>query len=578
MSSKANNVKTEESAEYPSPFRNGKTLKRTPPGTKYPAPAPPAPAPLLQPSVNTEHALPAPLVNSEIVTHTTPQNPEPKVSTSIKENSVKEKLKKFMYAPTTSKSSASPLLREKKLYNPKRQASVSPDTENPHVKKQIIESNENENLHQSTEISVKSKDPNPPPPKSNSPTPKSKAPSATNSDHENTCEFCEIESNSHQAARNVIKQLKCEETMKEEECMNMRKTIEKLTIELENCKTVIAKRDEEILVLRQIIDGKQQELENTRTTAKGNEGENVNLQKKILEASDENKKLLEVIDGQVQEMQNVRTSAKFYEGENANLHKKLLDASAENKSQKEQINNLRGVIAENEEEKIQMLQKLDKKVEINEMTENIEILSEKTPNKVPTIAILTTSMGRGLDVGLKKAGFDVQLHMYEGAKIETLNNKALEIFKDDYKPEKIIIYGGGNDARWRSAPEIMKEYKNFIKTLQALCPKSKILIMQIPPRNHHGKNPGSWNRIRIINDSLKIHVRDVYMSQVKETLHESHRIEIINPMPDESEYFRTNDGIHFDTNGVKFTVDNLIRICNLCPNFCESPAVQITAL
>ena len=525
-------INNDKSEECPSPFRSGKTLRRTPPGMKYPAPAPPARVPAPLETVNTASAPPAPApLDDETVT---PQNTRPDV-TAKKEISVnvKEKLRKYMHPSSTIKSAASPSLKNKKLYNPKRQASVSPESENPHVKKHrdqtppgLKATPRPESIAPSPLESKTSKPPESPPKPPESPS-KPKA----NEESDNKCEYCEVESKDHEA---------------------MKTNIENLTMELENVK--------------QILDKQKQEIENYRS-----------------ESTKDKEKIWEL----KKELENNRTSARFYEGENANLHKKLLDVSAENKSQKEQIHNLKGVITENEAEKFKMIQKLNEKEEIKNVTmkENVEPLEEKSPDKVaevnprvPKIAILTTSMGRGLDIGLQNAGFDVELHMYEGAKIETLNNKALEIFKDNYKPEKIIIYGGGNDARWRSAPEVMKEYKNFIKTLQALCPNSKILIMQIPPRNHHGKNPRSWNRIRIINDSLKIHVRDLYMSQVKETLHESHRIEIINPMPAESKYFRTNDGIHFETNGVEFTVENLIRICNLCPNFRESPAVQITAL
>ena len=91
------------------------------------------------------------------------------------------------------------------------------------------------------------------------------------------------------------------------------------------------------------------------------------------------------------------------------------------------------------------------------------------------------------------------------------------------------MYGGGNDSKYRQATQVMKDYRILLKTISSLCPTAKVIIMQIPPRNHHGKNPGSQFRINIVNKSLHMHVRDHYMSKTPATLHESHQMEMINP-------------------------------------------------
>ena len=64
---------------------------------------------------------------------------------------------------------------------------------------------------------------------------------------------------------------------------------------------------------------------------------------------------------------------------------------------------------------------------------------------------------------------------------------------------------------------------------------------------------------------------EIIMSKTPATLHESHQMEMINPMPSDSHYFRYKDGTHFEDHGIEFTVKNLAKVLKLCPNFREAP-------
>ena len=175
----------------------------------------------------------------------------------------------------------------------------------------------------------------------------------------------------------------------------------------------------------------------------------------------------------------------------------------------------------------------------------------------PEVATLTNSMGRGIDTELRKAEVTADGHVFPGATIADLADKAALIFTPYYQPKKILVQVGGIDALRYRAPRVTKEYKRLVGLLRALCPQAELVLSQLTYKDYWGKNqervieginrktrkpeffvPGDRLRIDNINHSLNCWARDM------------NNVQVLNAKPgDKPENFSRKDGLHYSREG-----------------------------
>ena len=186
--------------------------------------------------------------------------------------------------------------------------------------------------------------------------------------------------------------------------------------------------------------------------------------------------------------------------------------------------------------------------------ENPQVVNEQqsTSHQAPTntarkVAVLGTSMTRGIDTACEIAGEAVDLHCYPGATLQVLAQKAKTIFSPSYQPSTIILHCGTINCLRFFGPQVVDAYKHLISTIRSLCPNAKIVVSKISYANYHGRNmirdrpnrftPGDRQRVDIVNLSMRIWAA------------KQQNVSTIDFLPPDEPAFFYKDGLHFSDIG-----------------------------
>ena len=103
--------------------------------------------------------------------------------------------------------------------------------------------------------------------------------------------------------------------------------------------------------------------------------------------------------------------------------------------------------------------------------------------KTPQVAIIGTSLVRGLGTRLIKRGIHANTFMFPGAEIPVLRDRIPGILNSKYQPDIVVLQCGGNDAEnGRPPAQVIRQFDYLIREIKRCCPSAKIIINKIPPR------------------------------------------------------------------------------------------------
>ena len=175
-----------------------------------------------------------------------------------------------------------------------------------------------------------------------------------------------------------------------------------------------------------------------------------------------------------------------------------------------------------------------------------------TPNPTPKVAIIGTSLVRGLGRRLVKRGLDVTCFMYPGAEIPMIQERVCSILNNDYQPDIVVLQCGGNDVQNRRHPaEVIQQMDNVIQEVKRCCNNAKVVVNSIPPRGHN-------------NELLKtIFMVNTYITNMSKQ--RDQRVYCSDACPKMFRYFQ-KDEIHLNHPGKQFYANELYKVLI---NFCR---------
>ena len=168
------------------------------------------------------------------------------------------------------------------------------------------------------------------------------------------------------------------------------------------------------------------------------------------------------------------------------------------------------------------------------------------PRKVPQVAIIGTSLVRGLRRRLTRRGIDASTFVYRGQEIPATGQQIPGILNKDFQPDIIILQCGGNDAEnGRPPAQIVQQLDLLIREVKHCCPGARVVINKIPPR---GRNEQLMNIISMINTFIYNLARD-----------KRHRVHCSDTCPTSFRFYQA-DKIHFNNEGKKLYANAMYKV------------------
>ena len=168
------------------------------------------------------------------------------------------------------------------------------------------------------------------------------------------------------------------------------------------------------------------------------------------------------------------------------------------------------------------------------------------PRKVPQVAIIGTSLVRGLGPRLTRRGIDASTFVYRGQEIPAIGQQIPGILNKDFQPDIIILQCGGNDAEnGRPPAQIVQQLDLLIREVKHCCPGARVVINKIPPR---GRNEQLMNIISMINTFTSNLARD-----------KRRRVHCSDTCPTSFRFYQA-DEIHFNNEGKKLYANAMYKV------------------
>ena len=122
---------------------------------------------------------------------------------------------------------------------------------------------------------------------------------------------------------------------------------------------------------------------------------------------------------------------------------------------------------------------------------------DRTAVTKPQVAVIGTSLVRGLGPRLNKRGFEVSSFVYAGCEIPMLCDRIENILNDNYQPDAVVLQCAGNDLEnGRPSSQVVQQLDYLIHEVKRCCPRAKIMLNQIAPR---GNNSELLENISMVN-------------------------------------------------------------------------------
>ena len=169
------------------------------------------------------------------------------------------------------------------------------------------------------------------------------------------------------------------------------------------------------------------------------------------------------------------------------------------------------------------------------------------PSK-PSIAIIGTSLVRGLAHRVSRQGFSATSFMYPGSELPVLRDRVPAIFSRNFKPNAVVLQCAGNDiANGHPVAQVVQQLDSLIHDIKIRCPDADIIVNKIPPRGH---NHELLRNIEIVNN----YISD--MSKAKGS-----KVFSSDACPKSYRCYR-KDEIHFNHKGKQLYAQEMLKVLN----------------
>ena len=173
--------------------------------------------------------------------------------------------------------------------------------------------------------------------------------------------------------------------------------------------------------------------------------------------------------------------------------------------------------------------------------------SSQVPDK-PSVAIIGTSLVRGLAHRVSRQQVSATSFMYPGCELPVLRDRVPAIFSGDFNPDVVVLQCAGNDlANGHPVAEVVQQLDSLIHDIKSRCPDADIIVNKIPPRGHNNE---LLKNIEMVNE----YISD--MSKAKGS-----RVFSSDACPKSFRYYR-KDEIHFNHKGKQFFAQEMLKVLN----------------
>ena len=176
-----------------------------------------------------------------------------------------------------------------------------------------------------------------------------------------------------------------------------------------------------------------------------------------------------------------------------------------------------------------------------------DVQVEPSPSALPCpqVAVIGTSIVRGVGLGLNKRGVDALTFTYPGCELPQITERISSILTKAYQPDTVVLQCGGNDLQNNRSPaKVMEQIDILVKEVRRCRPCATVVVNKIPPRGRHDVLLQSMS---YVNNLISDMARDC-----KQT------ILCLDPCPKMFKYY-ANDEIHLNRSGKRFFVYQLAK-------------------
>ena len=114
-------------------------------------------------------------------------------------------------------------------------------------------------------------------------------------------------------------------------------------------------------------------------------------------------------------------------------------------------------------------------------------LREPSPGAFPRpqVAVIGSSIVRGVGLGLNKRGVDALTFTYPGCEVPQITARISSILTKAYQPDTVVLQCGGNDLQNNRPPaEVIEQIDILVKEVKRCRPGATVVVNKIPPRGH----------------------------------------------------------------------------------------------
>ena len=132
--------------------------------------------------------------------------------------------------------------------------------------------------------------------------------------------------------------------------------------------------------------------------------------------------------------------------------------------------------------------------------------STPTAHPRPQVAVIGSSIVRGVGSGLNKRGVDATTFTYPGCEVPQIRERIGSVLTRSYQPDTVVLQCGGNDLQNNRTPaETMEQIDILVKEVKRCRPGVIVMVNKIPPR---GRDDTLLHNISSLNQLISNMARD----------------------------------------------------------------------
>ena len=170
---------------------------------------------------------------------------------------------------------------------------------------------------------------------------------------------------------------------------------------------------------------------------------------------------------------------------------------------------------------------------------------KSSPGASHGVAVIGTSMVRGVGGRLNRRGMDATSFVFPGYEIPLITERISGVLSRDYQPEVVVLQCGGNDlANNRPTAQVIRQLDSLVREVKRCCPWATIVVNKIPPR---GRDERLLHNIPMVNTFISNMARDSKLC-----------VYCCDPSPKMFKYY-SKDEIHLNHSGKRFYAYELAK-------------------